>query len=274
MSMPVIDRALAIRQPFAWAVAAGVKTIENRTIGTPFRGWVAIHASKSNQTLAEFAKKWPSGSPLHEERFDLGALIGVAELVDVIPFSPALEGDPFAQGPLCWQFQNGQLFDEPIPLKGKLNLFKMTAQASALIVEQLARPRRLVIPQSCCDIAKVVAEDFSSRFQIWALSYCQLGDWTNVLRCGIRLTELVPTESTGHRIAGFAHLQLDEFDGAEVAFRKAIEIDSKDAYAWLWLGDVLRRRGNEISADQCTKKAHELGAILGSANEDATDIEG
>lgn len=95
-----------------------------------------------------------------------------------------------------------------------------------------------------------------------------------MLRCDTRLTELVPTESTGHRIAGYAHLQTNEIDRAEAAFRKAIEVDSNDAYAWLWLGDVSRRRSSEISADQRTKKAHELGAILGPANEDATDIEG
>ena len=39
-----ITRALTLRQPWAWAVAAGHKDVENRTWQTPHRGWLAIHA--------------------------------------------------------------------------------------------------------------------------------------------------------------------------------------------------------------------------------------
>ena len=39
-----ITRALTLRQPWAWAVAAGHKDVENRTWQTPHRGCMAIHA--------------------------------------------------------------------------------------------------------------------------------------------------------------------------------------------------------------------------------------
>jgi hypothetical protein len=38
-------RALSIHQPFVWAIACGIKTVENRTSKTNHRGPVAIQAS-------------------------------------------------------------------------------------------------------------------------------------------------------------------------------------------------------------------------------------
>lgn len=40
-------KALSIRQPWAWAIVNGHKTIENRTWATTYRGPLLIHASKS-----------------------------------------------------------------------------------------------------------------------------------------------------------------------------------------------------------------------------------
>ncbi|MCU1592441.1 MAG: 8, gp08 [Frankiales bacterium] len=37
-------KALTVRQPWAWAIATGAKTVENRTRGTAYRGPLAIHA--------------------------------------------------------------------------------------------------------------------------------------------------------------------------------------------------------------------------------------
>ncbi len=39
-------KALSIKQPWAWAIVNGYKTIENRTWKTKFRGAFLIHASK------------------------------------------------------------------------------------------------------------------------------------------------------------------------------------------------------------------------------------
>lgn len=43
------DRALTILEPWAWAIAAGFKPVENRRKSTSYRGPVAIHTSKSNR---------------------------------------------------------------------------------------------------------------------------------------------------------------------------------------------------------------------------------
>ncbi|HHY88739.1 MAG TPA: ASCH domain-containing protein, partial [Chloroflexi bacterium] len=39
-------KALSVRQPWAWLIAQGYKTVENRTWATNYRGPLLIHAGK------------------------------------------------------------------------------------------------------------------------------------------------------------------------------------------------------------------------------------
>lgn len=41
---PQLVRALTVRQPWAWAITCGAKTVENRTWSTRYRGPLVIHA--------------------------------------------------------------------------------------------------------------------------------------------------------------------------------------------------------------------------------------
>jgi hypothetical protein len=82
-------RALSIRQPWAWLIVNGHKTIENRDWSTAFRGPVLIHASLtmtqkyhrelSAQMLADFAIELPAYDALER-----GGIVGVAEIVDCL----------------------------------------------------------------------------------------------------------------------------------------------------------------------------------------------
>ena len=65
---PCITRALTVRQPWAWAIAAGHKDCENRTWATSHRGWLAIHAAATAADAVEDARCAQI----------LGALAGVA----------------------------------------------------------------------------------------------------------------------------------------------------------------------------------------------------
>lgn len=62
-------KVLSVRQPFADWIVDGKKTIELRTWNTPFRGEFFVHASGKHEKLLT------------------GAIIGVAELVDVIEYA-------------------------------------------------------------------------------------------------------------------------------------------------------------------------------------------
>ncbi len=50
-------RCLAIRQPFAWAIAVGAKDIENRSWSTDHRGTFVIQASSTKTAVNRVAKK-------------------------------------------------------------------------------------------------------------------------------------------------------------------------------------------------------------------------
>jgi hypothetical protein len=92
-------KAITIRQPWAWAIATGAKTIENRTRGTAYRGPLAIHAGKgwsyrgADSPLIQLAHghRMFSRDDLHivpmpnRELFPTGAVVAVAELVDSHP---------------------------------------------------------------------------------------------------------------------------------------------------------------------------------------------
>jgi len=77
-------RGLTIQQPWASAVAAGAKMIENRTWGTKHRGPLVIHAGKTRPahlalTDDRIAALWPDAV---DRRWPKGVLLCVAELVD------------------------------------------------------------------------------------------------------------------------------------------------------------------------------------------------
>lgn len=99
-------KALSLRQPWAWMVVHGGKTIENRVWKTSFRGEFLIHASggmthREYRDARSFAEgvsprlrrfaiagrenlgSWPRYLPAFDE-LDRGGFVGRAKLVDVL----------------------------------------------------------------------------------------------------------------------------------------------------------------------------------------------
>lgn len=166
------ERALSICQPWAWLVASGYKTIENRTWANSYRGPVVIHASSSgrhytpeNDKLIQDLAHPKMLAELEDPRFQtdpdfdvfhFGALIGVAELVDILPLDK-VEGQAadilaatgsdippavWAEGPLCWVFANALRFAEPIPAKGKLNLYTLSPAEIQGVAKAIAKAKQ------------------------------------------------------------------------------------------------------------------------------------
>lgn len=129
---------LSVRQPWAWLLVQGLKTVENRSWPTKHRGDLLIHASKTltggkrgTQLILDrleplFAKQivgdWPRAGDL-----DVSAIVGAVELVDVVvdnsgasmwakpPFGP-VDG-------LRWIVRRPRPTFSPLPLNGTLGLF-------------------------------------------------------------------------------------------------------------------------------------------------------
>ncbi len=139
MSNLRIERCLSVRQPWAWAICVGEKTVENRTWSTDYRGTIAIHASSSKQDVNAL----PCGSKdadVGAKVFTYGAIIGVADLVGCGPLTEELWKNPWADGPYCWKLENARRIRRPIAMKGKLNLFRLDESIIKRLEHQLQQP--------------------------------------------------------------------------------------------------------------------------------------
>jgi len=126
-------KALTIQQPWAWAIAAGHKRVENRQVRTHYRGPLAIHAGKSEAWLDSGLDFLDSHNIIPLQDLVFGAVIAVADLVDcvefdetrgLLPADPRLQ-TPFASGPFCYVLENIRPLVQPIPWKGQQGWFSV-----------------------------------------------------------------------------------------------------------------------------------------------------
>jgi hypothetical protein len=115
-------KALSIRQPWAWAIVKGHKTIENRTWATSYRGPLLIHASKSidphgMDRLAKHARAVGFKLPLLDE-LEFGGVVGRCELLDVVEKSRSR----WFKGPKGWLLAAATQLSFR-PLAGQVRLF-------------------------------------------------------------------------------------------------------------------------------------------------------
>lgn len=123
-------KALSIRQPWAWLIAAGYKDIENRRWSTDLRGRIYIHAGKRFDSMAikggllnqeglldtralsvirELAHSWRNS-----------AIIGEVDITDCVTRS----NSPWFTGRYGFVLANPVLYDKPVPCKGRLFFFE------------------------------------------------------------------------------------------------------------------------------------------------------
>lgn len=132
-------KALTIWQPWAAALAAGIKVYETRSWPTKYRGTLAIHAaSKSfhvcwNRFTKDAARETicrrlelPTDFD-SEANFPLGCVLATAELVDCVEITPefaaTLSSDELALGDYtpgryAWKLVNVKKFANPVPVRG------------------------------------------------------------------------------------------------------------------------------------------------------------
>ena len=152
-------KAITVWQPWAGAMAAGIKENETRSWATKYRGPIAIHAGKKqiplpwdgvldDPTWRLFYKilgrhginlYYESGMvppDNYEYKLKYGEVIAIAELVDCIRITPeyitTLTPDELALGDYtpgryAWKLANVQKLPEPIPAKGRQGLWNWDA---------------------------------------------------------------------------------------------------------------------------------------------------
>ncbi len=133
-----------MQQPWAWAIIHGGKLIENRTANWSYRGPLAIHAGQ------RYSDRGWNHELIHDTyidadypTLDLGAIIGLVDLVDVHPDAgccrPWGESSYTEGGGRTRRLvthlvlTNPRALPDPIPCKGALGLWTPPAD----IVEKL-----------------------------------------------------------------------------------------------------------------------------------------
>lgn len=126
-------RAISLWQPWASAVALGVKRVETRHWSTNYTGTLAIHAAKRwTRAEREFAEIEHTLGRL-PSRLPLGALVATCTLMgcrrteDVSHQLGSIERmyGNYDSGRFAWFLTDIQALDEPIPWKGAQGFFNV-----------------------------------------------------------------------------------------------------------------------------------------------------
>lgn len=144
--MKIPDVALAVRQPWAWAIIHAGKPVENREWkrwkpAWKFRGRVAILASQGMTQAeywhaADFMATVGVGCP-SPEKLIRGAIIGHVEIIDNIWESKS----PWFVGPGALVLSDPEPLLTPIPCDGKLDIFGWQPAA-----REVCKPGKWMLP--------------------------------------------------------------------------------------------------------------------------------
>ncbi len=120
-------KAISIRQPWAWLIVQGYKTVENRTWATRIRGEILIHAGKAadredekiiREVCAELGVDMP-------EKLDRGGIVGVVDIVDcTLEPTDETDLDWHEPGVYAWILRNPRPLPF-VPYPGKLNFINV-----------------------------------------------------------------------------------------------------------------------------------------------------
>lgn len=115
-------KVLTVRQPWAWAMLFAGKDIENRSWCPKYRGPLLIHAGAALDRGALL----PRLSLREPEEHVMSAIIGVVDLIDVVESSRSR----WFEGNYGWVLTNPRPFSRPVPCKGRLGLWTLSAARS------------------------------------------------------------------------------------------------------------------------------------------------
>lgn len=151
-------KALSVRQPWAWAIAKGYKTIENRSRATSHRGPLAIHASLRWDEPRELwlrnavsiarnqGRTLPARLADDMPYADTGLVLAVVDVVDVCTASrdePTVVCDcgPWAHAAEThWKLANARLLPKPFAAKGRLGLWNVDVPELAGVSQEGGKP--------------------------------------------------------------------------------------------------------------------------------------
>jgi tetratricopeptide (TPR) repeat protein len=259
-------RCLSIRQPWAWAICIGAKTVENRTWATHHRGTIAIHAGATKKRVADLFKQNPHLS-IDAAFFRFGAIIGVADVVECAEMNESLEDNPWALGTICWTLENARMIARPIALKGKLNLFSLPDAIADDLRRQLQEPPPVLNEDITQAVLQAVQPGLADSRQEQATAYCDLGKFDDAVRLCTKSIPLAPDAPAWFHIRAYARMNLDQFAEALEDLDRAIELHPERAGAYYHRAVVKDQLGDEAGATADYEQAQSLGIDLTPSDE-------
>jgi hypothetical protein len=251
-------KAISIRQPWAFSVCVGTKTIENKARKTPYRGPLVIHASGQKTELNEIARDVGKAN-VPSQLFAFGAAIGVADLVDVVEMNPGLEDNTSANGPICWVLANPRLFNEAVPMRGQLGIFSITGTEADRVQQAIAGAKPTNPPQQFSDFLRLYHRDETGeRTRHLILTYLDLSKDDDVLRLANAAIEKHPDDALLYGARGWAKYRtiddaedhdddwfFAQYDAALLDLDKAVALDDNQAMFRLWRAWICHFRGHD-----------------------------
>ena len=138
-------RALTVRQPWAWAIARGHKTIVNRGRDTGLRGEVAVHSSlrvdlEAFDDAVIRSANWDPEDP----EAAIGGIVAVVSLVDVCTEARAGRscecGDWALPGSFHWRLARPRPLAWPVLTIGQPGLWELAPRVAADVARLLPGP--------------------------------------------------------------------------------------------------------------------------------------
>lgn len=248
-------RALTIQQPFAFGIVNGLKRVENRSWTVKYRGPVAIHASLNRERIEVL--KQEIGPSFDAALFPLGVVVGVAELVDIVPLGPDIEHEPTAEGPLCWIFENPRILAEPVPAKGKTSLFYLSEEESAAVAKQLENP----IPSDAEVVENLkqflIPDPYDLNLDRAAI-YFEQSEFENAERCINQALALDDSMEHVWRKRAVLRTMQGKLTEAMADIEKCIAMEPGEAWCYIGRSDIWADMGEHEKAEADRQYAIEL----------------
>lgn len=119
-------KTLSVKQPWAWAIAEGLKTIETRTWIPNHRGDILIVASlKPDKLMLDWLIEQRGEKILDE--IEYGKALAISELVECRKMTRADEDAamcPVYDGACAWVLADVRKIEKPYPVKGHPGLYE------------------------------------------------------------------------------------------------------------------------------------------------------
>jgi len=146
-------KALSLTQPWASAIALGLKHWETRSWPTSYRGEVCIHASKS---FPRWAKDFAEGEGHDPKTLPLGRIVCVCDLTEcrqtstlapTLSFQEISWGD-FSPGRFAFRLENVRVLPEPVFTRGALGFWSVGWDEELAVIRGLKLATPYAVPQS------------------------------------------------------------------------------------------------------------------------------